>query len=120
MGTHPKSNNVIVATIDQCEYRAYVTHIELSYSDSLGRTLPAWQLRFSSFVSKKREKNLIAGWERNPIDPFQIEILSANPNKYQQHASYKGLAKFNMVVENTDLLPIRVDFVLDIIGAKVV
>lgn len=113
--SHPKANLVIVATIAGEEYRAYVTHIEYIYDDFLGRVKAPWQLKFHYLISKKREKGLIAGWERNPHDPFKIEILPVNPNKYQRHATYRGLAKFNVVEEHTDVVPIQAHFVLDIV-----
>lgn len=113
--SHPKANYVIVAVICGVEYKSYVTHIEYIYDDFLGRVDAAWQIKFHYLISKKREKGLIAGWERNPSDPFKIQILPANPNKYQQHATYRGLAKFNTVEEHTDVVPIQAHFVLDIV-----
>lgn len=112
---HPKANLIVVATIKGEQYKSYVTHIEYIYDDFLGRVQAPWQLKFHYLISKKREKGLIAGWERNPHDPFKIEILPANPNKYQQHATYRGLAKFNTVEEHTDVVPIQAHFVLDIV-----
>ena len=112
---HPKANHIVVATISGEEYRAYVTHIEYIYDDFLGRVKAPWQLRFHYLISKKREKGLIAGWERNPHESFRIEILPVNPNKYQQHATYRGLAKFNTVEEYTDVVPTQAHFLLDIV-----
>ena len=120
MASHPPANNIIIAHIGGVEYKAYVTHIEYLYEDFLGRVKAPWQMKFSYFISKHREKGLIAGWEKSPDDPFSIEILPANPNKYQQHATYKGIAKFNEVVEYKELVPVRADFLLDIIGARAV
>jgi len=120
MASHPKASLIIVSRIDGLEYKSYVTHIEYIYDDVLDREQSAWQMKFSYFISKKREKGLIAGYERIPDKPFHIEILPANPNKYQQHATYKGIARFSSVEEHTDLIPIRADFILDIIGAKTV
>lgn len=118
--SHPKANYIVVAQIAQCEYKSYVTHVEYIYDDFLGRVQAAWQIKFHYYISKKREKGLIAGWEKSPDEPFKIQILPANPNKYQQHQTYTGLAKFNTVEEYTDRIPVEAHFVLDIIGQKVV
>ena len=117
---HPKANYIIVANIDGFEYRTYVTHVELIYYEKLDREGVAWKMKFSYLISKKREKGLIAGWERKPSEPFVFEILPANPNKYQQHQTYKGRARFNSVVEDAGSTPRKASFILDIIGSKVV
>ena len=113
---HPPANNIIIAHIGGQEYKCFVTHFELIYDEFLYRKSVAWQLKFSYLISKKREKGLIAGWERKPHDNFLIEIHPYKTNKYQQHQVYKGLAKFNMVEEYKDEVPIRAEFVLDIIS----
>lgn len=117
--SHPKASLIIVGHIGGVEYKAYVTHIEYIYDDFLGRVKAPWQMKFHYLISKHREKGLIAGYERCPNDPFKIEILPAYPNKYQKHATYRGLAKFNTVEEHTDLVPIRADFILDILQKRV-
>lgn len=96
----------------------YITHFELKWFPPGTRKDDevAWTMKFSYLISKKRENGLIAGWERNPNDPFDFEIRLANPNKYQQHQTYKGVARFNFVEEHTDKTPREAHFVLDILN----
>lgn len=121
MPAHPTAKYIIVAQIDGNEYRAYITDFRLIWVDPLFRYGGiAWQMEFSYLISKKREKGLIAGWELNPYEPFPFLLLPANPNKYQQNATYQGRARFREVTEDKDLTPSPAHFLLDIIGQKVV
>lgn len=119
---HPKANSIIIAHIDGVEYRAYITHFMMTWVDPIYRDFDdiAWTLGFSYLISKKREKGLIAGWERKPNDKFLFEIVPANPNKYQQHQTYRGMAKFNTVWECKDVTPTEAHITLDIISKRIV
>lgn len=106
------------------DYRAYVTHFRMVWIDPIhrGDDDVAWKLEFSYLISKKREKGIIAGWERKPHDSFLLEVLPANPNKYHQYLyhTYRGLARFNSVVEDKDSTPTQAHLVLDIVSKKIV
>lgn len=117
--SHPPAKFIVTATIDDNEYKAFVPDIEYVYYQHLGREGAAWQLKFHCYISKKREKNLIAGWEQNPDDAFRFTIVPVNPNKYSYTRPYMSKAVFDTVEEKSGPIT-EAHFVLSVCDGRII